>query len=1192
MADLATLSIKVDASGAVQVLDQLGNKLGQTSSKAETLSATVGKLAAVFAGFQAAKFAQDTLNLGARYETLGVVMDVLGRNAGKTRAEMDGFQASLQKTGISMIGARESLARMAGAQLDMAKSSELARVAQNAAVIANVNSSEAFDTLINGITTGQPRILRTLGIFVDMEAGQQKYARSLGKSAEELTSAERTQANMNTAMQGGVAIAGAYEAAMGTAGKQLLSTVRYMEDARVKASLAFQPAYTQAVFGYANALKYAGDNATTITGIMAGLATAIGLVAGALVAVKVATLALAVTPIGLAISAAVALLAAAAGLYVKQVTEAKLVTNAFSESLVKMPINLIQANLTAVNEALKDYATRQANLAAAGKSDISTAGTEEHLRLLGLQKELTLALTAATKAHGVVAKAAEEAETAALLKFNDEKRKGLANAQMERDWKLAHLDLLGKEAAAEAKVAEQIEIATQKADKFYAINRKIFLGGPANLIGLTPGLEGFGGRNVPGLPDTLEVKSAVDQQIAEYTRGADVRKQLASDAGKYETKVTLAEIAEQAKIREQFMKQFQQTVANGIANMLENGIQSWRSFFDSIKSMFIKLVADFAAAKIMDKILNNGQNAAGATSLGAMFGGDFGKGGGGTAMAGASVALTAGMIGYGVGGMTRNTTTGALAGGAAGAASGAAMGALLGPIGAGAGALIGGLAGLVTGFMGASAAAKKYAEDMVKQQNSLLAAAQAFVDRGLTGQAKIESEQNKLAKERDDLLNGLAANFKAGGFGKDGAANYQHTVEEIGFAYDRQKKALEATTKAAEDYSLVLKVAAEFEETNFVRSLRARELRAAGATEEADALDLFNRQVAEFADAVKKGYDETTLARLAYVQSLEVERTAYRANLAAQITAANATRMSAMAAENLASGLEAISPAWQRVIDALAKSRDAAEQTANAIRKTVDATRSLFENLAGYTKSLLVGGLSPLTKSQQVAEARSQFEDAARKAAFGDLAAGGKVTGLATQFLTLIKETSQASAQAAQDAAQAALPKYFRTAMPTVEGTQTAEYQQAFADVSAMIDAATLGVGGQLDIQVQQLRQAELQTAILNRMLAQSSAAARGLPFFASGGEHSGGIALVGERGPELINTGRARIFSAADSAAAFAGNGTATVEELRRVIARLETLVRVTAAGAQETVKAVARVSSDVASLTREVRLSGEAAA
>ena len=191
-----------------------------------------------------------------------------------------------------------------------------------------------------------------------------------------------------------------------------------------------------------------------------------------------------------------------------------------------------------------------------------------------------------------------------------------------------------------------------------------------------------------------------------------------------------------------------------------------------------------------------------------------------------------------------------------------------------------------------------------------------------------------------------------------------------------------------------------------------------------------------------------------------------------------------------------------------------------------------------------------------------------------------------------MKESSQISAQAAQDAAQAALPKYFRTAMPAIEGTQTAEYQQAFADVSAMIDAATLGVGGQLDIQVQQLRQAELQTAILGRMLAQANAAARGLPFFAHGGDHSGGMAIVGERGPELINTGRARIFSAADSAAAFAGNSTATVEELRRVIARLETLVRVTAAGAQETVKAVARVSSDVASLTREVRLSGEAAA
>jgi len=1140
MADLATLSIKVDASGAVTTLDQLGTKLGQTEKQASSVTDALAKLGvAVSAGMIFKKFIDETSQAQFALAQLEARVKSTAGAAGQSVGQLAALAGEMQN-----LTAFSDEAVMSAEALLLTFTSIKGDIFP-AALKATADLATAMGTDLNGAALQLGKALqdpetgllalRRSGISFSQE--QIKVIKALVDTGHEAQAQKMILAEL-AKETGGSAAAAANT--FGGALAQLKNAFGELFEGTTNGTSAL----VQFIKAVTDGLKWLNEHQTVVK----ALAVTIG-----------------ITLAAVAIPAAIGALAALS-----------LAVRANTVAWLESPYAPLVIAITAVGAAFVYLNGAYAEHIAHAKSANLAHGD---LKLTLYEEEGAAKRAAEATAKHEKALADEGEAVTKLVKNYDDKA---AATRRELSYVKAHTEALVAQAVREIELAAAMDKVTDAAARKYA--------GMDRLSGMTAGkgafaiADGFQGGALPGVNNDL-AKQAAHTWFVIQEDTAQKAAQAVVDADAKAEK-------EKAAIREQFMKQFQQTVANGIANMLENGLGSWRSFFDSIKSMFLKLVADFAAAKIMDKILNNGQNAAGATSLGAMFGGDFGKGGGGTAMAGASVALTAGMIGYGVGGMTRNTTTGALAGGAAGAASGAAMGALLGPIGAGAGALIGGLAGLVTGFMGASAAAKKYAEDMVKQQNSLLAAAQAFVDRGLTGQAKIESEQNKLAKERDDLLNGLAANFKAGGFGKDGAANYQHTVEEIGFAYDRQKKALEATTKAAEDYSLVLKVAAEFEETNYVRSLRARELRAAGATQEADALDLFNRQVAEFADAVKKGYDETTLARLAYVQSLEVERTAYRTNLSAQITAANATRMSAMAAENLASGLGEISPAWQKVIDALAKSRDAAEQTANAIRKTVDATRSLFENLAGYTKSLLVGGLSPLTKSQQVAEARSQFEDASRKAAFGDLAAGGKVTGLATQFLTLIKETSQASAQAAQDAAQAALPKYFRTAMPAVEGTQTAEYQQAFADVSAMIDAATLGVGGQLDIQVQQLRQAELQTAILNRMLAQSSAAARGLPFFASGGEHSGGIALVGERGPELINTGRARIFSAADSAAAFAGNSTATVEELRRVIARLETLVRVTAAGAQETVKAVARVSSDVASLTREVRLSGEAAA
>ncbi|HEY0847394.1 MAG TPA: hypothetical protein VGE12_18640 [Noviherbaspirillum sp.] len=68
-------------------------------------------------------------------------------------------------------------------------------------------------------------------------------------------------------------------------------------------------------------------------------------------------------------------------------------------------------------------------------------------------------------------------------------------------------------------------------------------------------------------------------------------------------------------------------------------------------------------------------------------------------------------------------------------------------------------------------------------------------------------------------------------------------------------------------------------------------------------------------------------------------------------------------------------------------------------------------------------------------------------------------------------------------------------------------------------------------------------------------ARANGIPGFASGGDFSGGTALVGERGPELINTGPARIFNAAQTANMLRGDDSELLGEVRRLadqVARL----------------------------------------
>lgn len=58
-----------------------------------------------------------------------------------------------------------------------------------------------------------------------------------------------------------------------------------------------------------------------------------------------------------------------------------------------------------------------------------------------------------------------------------------------------------------------------------------------------------------------------------------------------------------------------------------------------------------------------------------------------------------------------------------------------------------------------------------------------------------------------------------------------------------------------------------------------------------------------------------------------------------------------------------------------------------------------------------------------------------------------------------------------------------------------------------------------------------------------------GVPAFASGGYHTGGLMLVGEQGPELVNTGPSRVLSNSDTVSALKGNSDTI---LKQVLAEL----------------------------------------
>jgi hypothetical protein len=249
---------------------------GLTGSMAKGVVAGSALVAAIEKAFNVLKsFTIEAAQYAARTETLGVALDQLAKANSLNIEAVRGQVEAVKALGITTQDARSAIAQMIAAQIDLSKATELARLAQDAAVIAGKNSSETLAGIVHGIVTQQIEVLRTYGIQVNFE---RTFLRAQQEVGRELTETERKMVAFNAVLAQAPKFAGAYEAALGTVGKQQTSLTRYVLEAKNAIGEQFLPLMRQAISGLTELAKWAKQNATDIanmTKAVAGLAIVI-----------------------------------------------------------------------------------------------------------------------------------------------------------------------------------------------------------------------------------------------------------------------------------------------------------------------------------------------------------------------------------------------------------------------------------------------------------------------------------------------------------------------------------------------------------------------------------------------------------------------------------------------------------------------------------------------------------------------------------------------------------------------------------------------------------------------------------------------------------------------------------------------------------------------------------------------------
>jgi phage-related protein len=246
-----------------------------TRESAALRSAMVGVgVAAGVIGASVIALGMKSFDAAARVEELDIAMNAVGKSTGLGYLAIRQATDAIKANGIEMDIAQKSALKFAQNQIDLTKAADLARVAQDLAVISGMNSSETYNMLTHAVITGRSEVLKSVGIQKSAGMMYEDFARSIGKTAAQLTHTEKQTAVLTGAISEGAKVAGTYEAAMTAPGKVLRSFARVQNEIMVSMGNVLLKGFGPMIFSAYNLVKAmakASEESKTVQNILEAL---------------------------------------------------------------------------------------------------------------------------------------------------------------------------------------------------------------------------------------------------------------------------------------------------------------------------------------------------------------------------------------------------------------------------------------------------------------------------------------------------------------------------------------------------------------------------------------------------------------------------------------------------------------------------------------------------------------------------------------------------------------------------------------------------------------------------------------------------------------------------------------------------------------------------------------------------------